>query len=105
MVQKRLPADVGGMVFAQYNRPVAGCKLMGAVFDARGLARQGTQTSLRTTIDVSTGVGRVMQYAEHPFVREGLPIESFSGSFPQERVGKRTRCSAKCFTTTRAELL
>ena len=88
MVQKLLPADVGGVVFAQYNRPVAGLDLTGASFDARGLTRQGSRTRLRTTIDVDPGIGGVMQYAEHSFIRERLPNDIILGTASPGARGK-----------------
>ena len=61
------------MDIVQDNGPVFGLDSAGVAFEPRGLARQGARAGLRAAVDVRTGIGRVMQQAQHAPLAQALP--------------------------------
>src|SRR5205814_651327 len=64
IVPKLLPGDVAGMSILQDNRPVFTLHLTCPSFDTRLLAGKGVPTGFGSSIDIGTGVERVVQQRE-----------------------------------------
>src|SRR5215510_2397595 len=79
VIHKLFPAHIPHVMIPQHDRPVAAWHPAISRFAARRFSREDARPALRSSIDIGSGIERIVQHREDPAMPQARPLDF---SFP-----------------------